>query len=95
MEFGRHLVLSTAHITHATSELLTRWAAAPRDLQPLGVSSTWYGWFVSTFEVEGEDSAAVPEELAALQRFARERDCAWLLFDCDGEEIAALPTFPW
>lgn len=95
MEIEKHLVLSTAHIRFKTSQLLERWASDPAELQPLIVARTWYGWFVSTVEVEGEEAALIPEELAALQLYGREQDCRFLLLDCDGDEIEGLAIFPW
>lgn len=95
LELGRHLVLSTTHVSLATSELLESWAGSPIDCQPLTVATTWHGWFVATYEVEGEAAALIPPELAAIQRFARALDCSFILFDCDGDTVAGLPTFSW
>ncbi|KAA9011644.1 MULTISPECIES: DUF5983 family protein [Sphingobium] len=95
MEIGTHLVLSTAHVTHATSELLTAWAALPVEQQPLTAASTWYGWFVSTYAVEGDIAPIIPPDLVEIQRFARSLGCAYILFDCDGDTVAALRTFSW
>lgn len=94
-EIGAHLILSTAHITVKSSEILNRWAALPAELQSMMVASTWYGWFLSSFEVEGEAALAVPAEIAEIQRFARSLGCQYILLDCDGEEVADLPTFSW
>ena len=95
MDYGKHLILSTAHVTHKTSETLTGWASLPAELQPLVVASTWYGWFVSTFEVEGEPARSIPAELADIQRFARGLGCDYVLLDCDAETVGELPTFSW
>ena len=95
LEFGKHLVVSTAHVSLATSQLLANWASLPVDFQPLTVAATWYGWFVSTFVVEGDDAARIPPELAEVQRFARSLDCAYILFDCDADEVDGLKRFNW
>jgi hypothetical protein len=95
VEIGTYLVLSTAHITLKSSERLNSWAALPPELQPIIVASTWYGWFISSFEVEGEAAQAVPVEIVAIQCFARSLGCQYILLDCDGDEVADLPTFCW
>lgn len=95
LELGRHLVLSTAHVSLATSQLLANWATHPVEVQPLTVAATWYGWFVSTFEVEGDDAVRIPADLAEVQRFARSLDCAYILFDCDADEVEGLQRFSW
>lgn len=93
MEFGRYVVLSTAHIRCSTAEELTRWAALAPDLQPVAVSLTGYGWFVATRTVAG--SATVPAELHAILAFGRTHDCDYVLLDCDGDKAAELAVLPW
>ena len=95
MEFGRYLVLSTAHIRCATAERLEGWARLPAIERPLAVASTHYGWFVATRELSLAEAAHLPEELPALLAFARTQDCAYILLDCDGPEESHLPVFPW
>ncbi|AUR93558.1 hypothetical protein NVP1187O_245 [Vibrio phage 1.187.O._10N.286.49.F1] len=36
-----------------------------------------------------------PEELINLLQIARSHRCKWLVLDCDGLEVAGLPTFDW
>ncbi|MCP3732152.1 hypothetical protein M9978_17150 [Sphingomonas sp. MG17] len=93
MEFGRYVVLSTAHIRCSTAEELTRWAALAPDLQPAAVSLTPYGWFVATRT--GAESAALPAELRAILAFGGTHDCDYVLLDCDGDKVAELAVFPW
>ncbi|MEJ7933844.1 hypothetical protein WG907_06165 [Sphingobium sp. AN558] len=95
LEIGTYLVLSTAHITLKSSERLNSWAASPPELQPIIIASTCYGWFISSFEVEGEAAQAVPVEIVAIQSFARSLGCQYILLDCDGDVVADLPTFSW
>lgn len=93
MEFGKYLVLSTAHVHFATAELLTAWAQFPPAEQPLAMASTQYGWFLSTRSVL--DGEALPEELPAILALGRAHGCDHVLLDSDGEEVAELPVFPW
>lgn len=55
-------------------------------------SATPYGWFVWANE---EADEKVPIDLAAIMAHARKRGAEYILFDCDAEEIATLPTFEW
>lgn len=93
MEFGKYLVLSTAHVHCATAERLTAWTKLPPELQPIAVAPTTYGWFLPT---RGQaDAAQLPEELPVILAFALSHDCDYVLLDSDGEEIPGLPVFPW
>lgn len=92
MEFGKYLVLGTAHIRCATAELLTQWSGLPPTDQPIAVASTPCGWFVPT---RLADDRHLPEELPHILAFARLHGCSYVLLDSDGAELDALPTFPW
>ena len=93
MEFGRYIVLSTAHVRVETARLLDEWAKLPAAEQPLAIASTQYGWFVSTRETV--EKAGLPAEILGVLAFGRAHDCAYVLFDCDGPEEALLPVHPW
>ena len=95
MEYGKYLVLSTAHVRCSTGELLDRWAKLSVTEQPLAVASTHYGWFIPTRAVEGEAAKHLPAEVPPILAFARARGCDHVLFDCDGPSIAELTQFPW
>lgn len=95
MEFGRYLVLSTAHVRCATAQLLDAWATLPAMEQPLAVASTHYGWFLPACELVEARVRQLPEELPAILAFGRAHGCAHVLLDSDGPEIADLPLFPW
>lgn len=95
MEFGRYVVLSTAHVRCATAELLTGWALQPPTDQPLAVASTQYGWFLPTRLLSDPDDPRLPEELRGLLAFGRELGCDYVLLDCDGDRSGTLPVFPW
>jgi hypothetical protein len=92
MNIRHHLVLSTAHIRHATADLLTRWAELLPTEQPLAVSATLCGWFVPTGVT---DPTHLPAELFTILVFGRAQGCSYVLLDSDGEELDALPIFPW
>ncbi|WP_157217987.1 DUF5983 family protein [Flavisphingomonas formosensis] len=95
MEIGRYIVLSTAHLRCATAELLTEWSQLPPSAQPLAPAPTQCGWFLSTRDSQGLQNGQLPDELAPILAFGRACGCAYILFDCDGPEEDALPTFPW
>jgi hypothetical protein len=42
---------------------------------------------------EGDD--AVPPEIVALWRYARERGCDYIMLDEDGDVLNDLPTWEW
>ena len=95
MEFGKYLVLSTAHVRCSTGELLDGWAKLSATEQPLAVASTHYGWFIPTRPVEGEPAKRLPAELPPILAFARTLGCDHVLFDSDGPTIPELTEFPW
>lgn len=55
-------------------------------------SATPYGWWVYATE---EPDERVPSDLAAVMAYARTLGAEYVNFDCDAEEIDALPTFAW
>lgn len=60
-----------------------------------------YGWMIWVpddpdkwlADYPGEEHP--PEELLAVQRFARQLDCDYILFDADGPREPALPYWDW
>jgi hypothetical protein len=95
MEFGRYVVLSTAHIRCSTAEQLTAWSQLPPTEQPLAVASTQYGWFLPTRALPNPGDPRLARELAAILAFGRDQSCDYVLLDCDGDRAEALPVFPW
>lgn len=93
MEFGKYVVLSTAHVRCATAERLTAWTGLPPELQPIAVAPTSYGWFLPTRSLV--DAEQLPEELPAILAFGLGHGCDYVLLDSDGEEASELPVFPW
>lgn len=94
LEHGRYCVLSTAHVSHATSEWLERWSLGPPPPAPLPVATTFYGWFVATREPEAP-SEPLPDDLRAAMRFGRERGFDYVLFDSDAAQVDGLGVHDW
>lgn len=95
MEFGKFVVLSTAHVRCATAERLTAWARLPPGEQPIAVAATQCGWFLPTRSPAQGNGVDVPDELHAILAFGRDHGCDYVLLDSDGDQTDALPTFPW
>jgi hypothetical protein len=95
LEIGRHLVLSTVHVSMKTADMLDGWALLEPSDRPLAVASTHYGWFIPTLEAEEPDREQIPDEVLAAMHVGREQGCEYLLFDCDACEIDGLVVFPW
>lgn len=88
MEVAKMLVLSTAHVTVTTAQELDASEAGAISF-PKGK----YGWFVYCGDLPDRDDT--PAELERAIRFAHNHDFQWIMFDCDGDTIADLPTFEW
>ncbi|MEJ3741791.1 hypothetical protein WEI85_00615 [Actinomycetes bacterium KLBMP 9797] len=58
-----------------------------------------YGWLMwvpadpDAFAAETIDP--MPEEVLAIQRYARRLGCQYVLFDRDAEQVDELPTWQW
>lgn len=90
-EVDKVLVVSTAHISEATrdkihEDVIEGIHAVPRDE---------YGWMIYVTDLEPEERAAAPLELVKLLDHARERDCTWLMLDCDGPTAEGFDRFNW
>lgn len=90
-EIDKTLVLSTAHVSPETAELLNGGSVISNDAITLlsGPLRDEYGWNVW---VETEDA---PDDLKHVLAFAVELDCRYVRLDCDGPEINFLPTWEW
>ncbi|WDF75250.1 DUF5983 family protein [Novosphingobium sp. KACC 22771] len=95
LEHGRYCVLSTAHLSAATAELLDLWSSWPPGDRPLDIAAAVHGWFVPTRLRDESGAAPLPEDLAALITFGRERGFAYVLVDCDGDMVDDLPLCNW
>lgn len=86
-------VISSAHITQETAELLTR----NPDTLPVEVAPYRYGWFVFIFIPEIDVS--LPADLAEVFGWFREQPqfegANWLRIDADGDVVDGLPTYDW
>ncbi|MFT4055133.1 MAG: hypothetical protein QM681_11560 [Novosphingobium sp.] len=95
IEEGRYCVLSTAHLTVQTADLLDRWASWPPSDRPIDIAASVYGWFVPVYALTEECRARLPDDLLRLIAFGRERFFQFLLLDCDGERFRDLPVHTW
>ena len=87
----RMLVLSTAHITQQTSELLAADAMGELVVYP----KNGYGFFVLVPTEESQTVSDCTEDLQACMALAKESGCQWLMLDRDAETIETLPTYDW
>ncbi|MDJ0276300.1 hypothetical protein QLH51_05745 [Sphingomonas sp. 2R-10] len=94
LEQGRYCVLSTAHVSHATSEWLERWSLGPPPPAPVAIATTFYGWFVATREPEAH-AEPLPTDLRAAMRFGRQRGFDYILFDSDAAQVDGLDVHDW
>jgi hypothetical protein len=85
------LDLSTAHLSEATATMLDKWSTDAGDKPVVAYEKGMYGWIVSTSHV----SAATPDDLKACIDYAIDKDCDWIMFDCDYLCVDALPTYDW
>lgn len=93
MEKRTILVLSTAHLSPATATLLTtkdvsKWPC-------VGGPYSENGWFVYAHDENGDGNERIPDDLFAVMQYAKTQGCHNILFDCDADTIADLPTFSW
>lgn len=91
LEFAKVLVLSTGHLGAAI-------ATGDDPLMNTVASMTGeHGWLVYV----GAHLPVVTDEPAAVQvlrdvlHFAKQRGCAYVLFDTDGPTLSQFPTYEW
>ena len=105
LEIDRTLVLSTAHVSKATADILNGDAPERDGLKPAidGHVADWgcYGWVVwcggqtvPKIELDAE-MLYMPADLHRVVMFARDNNCQYVRFDCDADEIDELPTWEW
>lgn len=105
LEIDRTLVLSTAHVSRATADILNGDAPERDGLKPAidGHVADWgcWGWVVYTGgEVVpdiDEDSVLclMPADMFRVLLFARDHNCQFVRFDCDADTVSGLPTWDW
>jgi hypothetical protein len=86
------LDLSTGHVTEATAKRLTdRPESIGLPVYPKGE----YGWIVWAGTESVTRVVDVPADLVTVVKFAQERGCEWIMFDCDAPLSDSLPSFDW
>jgi hypothetical protein len=95
LERGRYCVLSTAHITVATADLISLWATWPPSARPLDIAASVHGWFVPTRLPEPPHAEQLPQDLTNLMAFGRGGGFDYVLVDCDGDEADGLKIHTW
>lgn len=95
-EIQKHLVLSTGHVCRETMEKLNFWAAEPKDA-PFSIGNySEYGWFFRALSPDNEGFVELPEDLAAIMRFASdEAHCRYIMLDRDAAAVEDLPYYEW
>lgn len=97
LEIHKTLVLSTAHMTEADSQLLPY-----ADEYGLVVyEMDEYGWMVYVND-EYLQAASPPEALSDFSdgfmkaiKLAQDNECEWLRFDRDANTVDGLPEYEW
>jgi hypothetical protein len=100
MEVVRMLVLSTAHVSKETADLLNeRGSEALFTFYPKGD----YGWMIPVQRLQHEKTGAIsvanpermPGDLVQVMVMALNERCEWVMFDCDADQIPGLPVYEW
>lgn len=94
LEIHKMLVISTAHVSLETKELLE--GAEFIDAAEVPLTLTWgdYGWLIYA-EAEPEEENGFPDDLQRCMDFSKKHDCPWLRLDCDGDQVDGLEHFDW
>lgn len=90
LEFRRFLCLSTRHLTAEQG--------GSNEIEGCVTYAEENGLFlwVPNNPVESDCMEdRVPPEILRLQILAREHDCDYILFDCDGPEVEGIPKWEW
>lgn len=90
LEFDRTLVLSTEHISPATSTWLD--TGRTEDTYPGLLADYYAGWILWAEESPHE---SYPDDLKAIFAFARSHGCNFVRLDQDGPTIEELPYHDW
>jgi hypothetical protein len=92
LEVDRMVTLSTCHIKESTAEMMNDY----KDITVYEKSE--YGWFMYLNQSAlGEDelSKEIPDDLAAVIRFAKDNNFTILCLDRDGGTVNRLPVYLW
>lgn len=91
MEIRKTLVLSTAHLSAETRELLDEMQDLPK------IANHDYGWYFWVPPAGQYDLWAseweIPDDLDSVLRFACDNDINEVKFDCDAEIVPTLPVY--
>ncbi len=84
------LDITTGHLPKRICERLGSYEAV------VAYETTW-GWFmwVPQDPDDPDNTAGVPAEVLAVQRYARRYGCDYVLFDSDAETVEGLPVWDW
>lgn len=90
-EIHKILVVSTAHISEETNNILEN---------DLNVGFTTYGHFLWNFLHNRAEQDEIileewPEEIGDIFKLARKRNCAYILIDSDGPIYEELKEYDW
>lgn len=96
LDIEQMLVVSTSHITPELAQTLSN-DPDPEHMEWWPDFSRDEGWifYAPASDVDDPRYADAPACLQALIEFARSHGCCWLMLDCDGETVPALPTWEW
>lgn len=83
----KFLDLSTGHLPENICAALSSFAGVV-------AYETQYGWLMAV-PSDPDTDTDTPAEVRVVQKFAREHDCVYVLFDRDAEIIDALPSWEW
>lgn len=99
LEIEQVLVLSTQHLSAETVRKLPR----PGVQFVSGLAPEYWpsftreeGWMFQAHDAsECALIVEMPRDLACALIFAKERNCAWVMFDRDGPRVAELQVWEW
>lgn len=83
-------VASTTHITREDDELLSR-AGTHGHVD----GALRFGYMLRVSTDRGDWHGDISEGFMGLMRFVNARGFEWVILDCDGPVISALPTYEW
>lgn len=87
------VVVSTAHLTELTAHTLD--ATPAKEWPCVGGPYGDYGWFVYAHEENDQGPDPIPDDLFGVMTCGRKHGFDYILFDCDGDLVEALPSHDW
>lgn len=91
----RMLELSTAHYKPETNDVLEIWSKHPEHPNSLLlVYKATCGYIIPVDnELLSDSQNSIPTELVYIMHYAMRKDCQYVRFDADAEELQDLPTW--